>query len=110
MIPRFIQVGARRYSIRCSQADIDAESVEQGAELHGMTNTTAMRITLNPKNSPDRQRDTLMHESLHAILDLAGLNQDLGQEMEERVVNRLAPVLLDALRRNPRLVAYLMEK
>lgn len=109
-LPKGLLVGARRYTVICSQAGIDSESVERGEELHGVTNTSTMRVTLNPKNSADRQRDTLLHEALHTVLDLVGLNQDLGAEMEERVVNRLAPALLDLLRRNPRLVDYLMEK
>lgn len=106
-LPRLIRVGARRYTVRCNQSAIDSESVEAGAELHGVTNNTAMRIVLNPKNSEDRQRDTLLHEALHAMFNVAGIDQDLGSDTEERVVNRLAPILLDVLTRNPALTEYL---
>jgi hypothetical protein len=47
---------------------------------------------------------TLLHEVVHAIFKIAGL----PNEKEEDTVTRLSPLLLDTLRRNPDLVAYLL--
>jgi hypothetical protein len=49
-------------------------------------------------------RETLLHEVLHAVDDLA------GTEAGERVVAAWAPILLDALRANPELAWLLLSE
>jgi hypothetical protein len=50
--------------------------------------------------------DTVMHELLHACCDLIGTTDQLTSDVEESVVRRLAPVLVDVLARNPQLVLW----
>lgn len=52
------------------------------------------------------QQVTLLHEALHAVWSTTGLRQ-LDNDLEEQVVVGLAPLLLDTLKRNPDLVAFL---
>lgn len=56
------------------------------------------------------QRETLLHESLHAILWSAGGATLLGldDEHEERLVTLLSPWLLAMLRDNPAVVEFLL--
>lgn len=73
----------------------------------GNTNTRTQRILLADDQSPGALRDTVLHEVLHCVVDLAGFSQE-WEDKEEGIVNRLTPVLLQVLRGNPKLVAYLV--
>lgn len=55
----------------------------------------------------DKLRETYLHEVLHALIGMSGMNRDVLSESEEVVVNRLAPVLLQFLRDNPSVFTYL---
>lgn len=47
--------------------------------------------------SDDRTKDTLLHELIHAALDVTGVTHDLDDKEEERIVRAIAPVLNDIL-------------
>lgn len=55
---------------------------------------------------PERQKVTLVHEVLHAALNVAHIQEVAN---EEDLVTRLSPVLFDIIRNNKGLVAYLQE-
>ena len=61
--------------------------------------------------SPDCQRETVLHEVLHGLLAVSALDEEpwLNDTRAESLVNRLAPVLYETLRSNPRLTQYLMD-
>ena len=65
------------------------------------------RITVDVDQHGDALAETLLHETLHALLVTANLHQELGPDTEERVAARLAPLLLHTLRDNLALVAWL---
>ena len=50
----------------------------------------------------------MLHETLHACFMVAGINNRMSDTLEEETINSLSPLLLDTLRRNPGLVAYLL--
>lgn len=62
-----------------------------------------LRIEVRADQADGSKRDTVLHEVLHAIHSL------LGMEVEESLVHALTPVLLDVLRANPELVSFLTE-
>ena len=49
--------------------------------------------------------EVLVHELLHAMWATAGL-EEVAQKDEETVVSLLAPVLLDLIVKNPKLIKY----
>lgn len=102
--PRFIHVGPYEYSV--DQGTVAVAALDAGDD--GSCDFHDVRITVNPARPEQVQRDTLLHEVLHAIGALTGLRAELGDEAEERVVSRLGSALLDTLRRNPELVEYLL--
>lgn len=108
-LPRHVLVGSRRYTLTRNQAVLNAEAVRLGARegLYGLTNNVEMVIYLDPESGPQRERDNVVHELLHALMDYSGLDKSLGPDDEEEVALRLAPVLLDLLRANQSLVAFL---
>jgi hypothetical protein len=76
---------------------------------YGETDLGAQRMTVRDDLGPDQERDTVLHEVLHALLGVGGA-AGLSSDEEETVVRLLAPTMLDVLRRNPVLVRYLTER
>jgi hypothetical protein len=106
-IPKRIHLGAITYNVTDAKTAIDAACREEGADLYGWTDHVRLQVALDPLNAPARQRETLLHEALHCVTEKAGIPDELGPKEEERLVRRLAPLLLDLIRTNPALVAYL---
>jgi hypothetical protein len=104
--PRSVKVGATPYSVRYSSRLSDNGEV-------GSTTFISQSIELLPGQGPDYERDTLLHEVLHAVVFNTNLRSMEGWRedgREEAIVQALAPVLLQVLRENPRLIDYLLEK
>ena len=96
----FLQVGPFRYAVV-----FDREPLAIAGDALGSTLTPDQRIIIRPGLPADQLADTVLHEALHALCDVAQLFS--SPRTEETVVSRLAPLLLDLLRRNPRLVTLL---
>lgn len=69
----------------------------------GRTSLSRLRIVVDSDMHPHQLRDTVLHEVLHAC----NLVIDPAADDEEQVA-RLTPVLLDVMRSNPDVVAWLM--
>lgn len=67
-------------------------------------------LRVHPDIAKPLKRETLLHEALHACTNLAGILPEYGRKKEERLVRRLAPVVLQMLRDNPWLVKRLLER
>lgn len=65
------------------------------------------QMIVRPGYGYDYTAVSVFHEVLHGVFKIVGL-QDL-HEVEERIVDSLSAALLDTLRRNPALVAFLMD-
>jgi hypothetical protein len=72
-----------------------------------------MRIRSDDGMSEHNVRDTVLHETIHAVLSMTYLDQEKDvfrtSRQGERLVDALGTNLLDTLRRNPDLVRYLMD-
>lgn len=101
--PKEIEVGPYSYTI----AHGDPATRRQLGGDHGETDHGELIIRINER-AAGVVRETLVHELLHAFSDLAGLQEQYGAEIDEQWCRRLAPWLLDALRRNPDLVDFLL--
>ncbi len=106
-LPRRIHVGPHIYSVVCDAAAMAAECRDAGEDLVGRCSHRTLTIHIEPDQARSQMRDTLLHEVLHAVANMTALDGEWGDEREEEVILRLAPALLDVLRRNPRLVAFL---
>lgn len=67
------------------------------------TDLQARVVRVVENQAPHMERDTVLHEALHAMLHVLGLGR------QEDLVRTLTPVLLDVLRSNKALTAYLLE-
>ena len=80
-MPKKIQIGPFVYSVKCDDA---AKTVLNSD--HGETDGARLEIRINPDSAELVQREVLLHESLHAIAAVAGLDHELGEELEEKIV------------------------
>lgn len=93
MIPKSLNLLGKTWSVTQKK-----DSKNFGTCYHGKC-----VINVNPSNVVDQQRDTLLHEIIHAL-------EVEGQlKMTERQVTGLATLLLAGLRTNPALVKFLLE-
>ena len=105
-IPDSVQVGPICYTVAHSQQAMDAYNAKHHEDCVGSAEHSAAVITLADAPSHDNKADTLLHEVLHAVLSVYNLRDKTA---DEHFVALLATTLLDTLRRNPALVAYLVE-
>jgi hypothetical protein len=106
-LPQTVQVGPYRYRLEVDGAAIAQARSEERDDRVGHHDAKASRLVVDPDQSADCVADTVLHELLHAIWFMAGLQQGRAAPYEESVVATLSPALLDTLRRNPELVAFL---
>lgn len=90
--------------------DDDHEHVRY-LDVLGINDQNAQRILLEKDQGHDRFRETFLHEHVHAMIGLTGMRQDiLAGVLEEQVVKRLTPVLLQYIRENPGAIRFLQEE
>lgn len=101
MIPARVRVGPHVYRVKVAKpSGLDHDA-------YGVTDIGRSTITLAPGLSDSQQRDTLLHEVLHAVLDGTGWAHRLGAKREEQLVRALAPALLAVLRDNREAIKWL---
>lgn len=104
--PRRVWIGPHPYKMSYDSETLEREGRERGHSLAGLSNHVDQEFSIDPSQAPTGERETVLHEVLHAVFALTELSGDV----EEDTISRLSPAMLDVLRRNPRLVAYLTEK
>lgn len=121
-MPAYVQVGHRRYRVTTEEeartrfaaesSKINAWDIGGSADhCRGVIHVGTGDPGFPGEWSADYIAGTLLHEVLHAIWK-QGCSADttLGDgPTEERAVCLLTPILLDTLRRNPALIAYLCQ-
>lgn len=98
--PRELHVAHATFSITVDRQACDAEDSD------GLFMAGARRIVYVPGMPLDRRREVLLHEALHACVEVSR-GHGLDLDAEEAVVDALTGPLLDLLRRNPDFVRFL---
>lgn len=101
--PAEVLVGSATYAVQLKK------KLPEGR--YGDTRNGLTSIRLNEGLSLSAMQDTLLHESLHAIVHMSGMQHSLGFDdaEEERMIRVLTPWLVSLIRDNPSLIAYLRE-
>ncbi len=107
--PSRVRVGPHTYRIVADKHEINRLSVEADEPHLGECDTKTLTIYVDPTQADTMLQDTVLHELLHALMDLVGACDDVSREVEERLVRRLAPALLELLTRNPKLNEWLTQ-
>ena len=102
VIPKKVQIGPFVFTVR-----LDQFSKTVLTDSHGELDVDLLEIRLHPDRAELIIKETLLHEIIHGVCAVGGLDHELGADQEEKIVRRLAPILLDVLRRNPGMVEYL---
>lgn len=102
-IPDSVRIGPMLYSIVATEDlhGVGSDGVKFG--LFGQIDEKRQQISLHADNGPDINRCTLLHEAMHGILYVAGIQSD----HDERTIDALAYGVVSLLRQNPALAAYL---
>jgi hypothetical protein len=118
--PSSIRVLGQRYKIDYSidpkelliWGEEDGEENKIGAQMAGKSNHSTQEIVVRgePAVSHDSERDTLLHEALHAVFALTNLDQEMSDHKQELMVSRLTPAILLLMKDNPEFISYLMEE
>lgn len=99
--PGCVKVGPHHYTV-----DPDDRASQRDARGEAYTDRCA--IVYDDRMHQSALRETLLHETLHAVWAATGLPAVEGANDEEEViVASLSPLLLGVLRDNPRLVTFL---
>ena len=102
-MPTSVQIGPYQFTVADDQIAHDRQTAQDGSRAWGTISYRYQRIILDPEQSEQHKRVTLLHEIMHGCEDLS----DWRHDKTEEVIRMLAAPLLDVLRRNPDLVAYL---
>lgn len=106
-LPTEIIVGPFVYTVSTDENEMLRTCREERTDLLGFSDHRLLRILIRPDQADGMARDTMLHEIVHVVASVSGLAEDWGSEREEQIVQRMTPLLLDVLRRNPKLVAHL---
>ena len=107
--PKKIRLLSDDIPIVWSATAIAEASRKEGEPLYGLYHDG--QIVIDP--AVRHLRDTLLHETLHALFAQTGLSENNGPlsgDNEEQVVRALTPLLLHLLRENKNLIQFLIER
>lgn len=96
-----MQVGPYLFSIEYRDEVSDSEP-----DLFGLTIPRDQRIIVSTRQTDQSERDTVLHEVLHALFYASGLYREVDNE--ERVVAAVSTWLLMVLRENQAFAKFLL--
>ena len=102
--PKSVRVGPHDFSVTLAP-----ELSNAGAS--GLCGTDTQEVHVDMKLGPTVERETVLHELLHAVWGQTFLSRrypdNAGDSEGEGIIDELAPRILALLRDNPRLITYL---
>jgi hypothetical protein len=102
-LPNKVTIGPLVYRITDDEVEHLREVTAEG-DTWGTIKYGHGLIVLNPEQSDSHKRLSLLHECLHGCWHLT----EFAHQEDEDPIRRITGPLLDVLRRNPDLVAYLL--
>lgn len=102
-LPDRVQIGPLIYTVTDDEATYNKTAADEETSLWGKISYGKGTLVLCPDQNDAHKRLALLHEVLHGVWHL----HDKTHESDEDVLRSLTADLLDTLRRNPELVAYL---
>ena len=110
-LPESIVVCGHRYDVKMISDPDEALHRAGDPNSLGVSDHSKCRIRIRDgEQSESQYRDTMLHEVLHAIVAQTYAQKAFAKEDDEQAVAVLSTHLLDTLRRNPALVAYLVNE
>lgn len=111
--PRSFKVLGQRYNVEVVKPS-DPPIVVNGhtgyVGSHHRTSLDVQVLAVGPEFAPHQQIEAFLHEAIHAVMSHGRFVHYLSGDDDEPFVDAFTPQLLDFLRSNPSVVAYLTEK
>ncbi len=85
------------------------DNLSKAANVLGVCQSDDNIIIIDPTSARMVQKETLLHEAMHAMWNQTALDGIYSDEQEEQVVFTLTPRIVALLRDNPAFVKELME-
>lgn len=104
-LPQTIQIGPLAFQVTDERAAHNQGVVDDLHDTYGRIRYAKGEIILDPDQTDQHKRLALLHEVLHGCWHIG----DRSHKNDEKAIRALTGPLLDVLRRNPELVAYLTE-
>ncbi len=101
-LPNKIKVGP--FSFRVDHV-LDLRE-ENGQRLHGRHDSVYKTIEVSKRQCEQMKKETLIHECLHAMIDVAGLD---FKGLEEAYVTAMSPIIFGWIQDNPKTVKWIMD-
>lgn len=112
--PSVVNIAGNPVAIKVKRRVLIGDEPPTDSGLLGACYFYENRIEVKSGQPASQERDAVLHEVLHALVRVSRLHHPpaplANYDKEELVVANLTTQLLDTLRRNPRLVAYLLER
>lgn len=105
-LPKFVRIAGLKVGVLRVEG-LHHEGAHDTHRAYGVYDPSQPIIWLDAASGPERTKVTLVHEVTHGLINTARL--ELDAEDEEKLVGRLAPLILDFIRANRGAVAYLQE-
>lgn len=102
-LPERIQIGPLCYTVTDDEARHNKVAADNEGALWAKIFYGKPEIVLSPDQDVQHKRIALLHECLHGVWHL----HDDTHDNDEELLRAMTADLLDMLRRNPELVAYL---
>ena len=103
-LPKTVKVLSKTYTVDVVEPTLGVLAMEGVPSVYGLQRARNCSILINKMMHPDQQRDTLIHELLHAY------DFDMKIGLSEKQTHRLASCILSMLKDNPKVVEFLTEK
>mgnify|MGYP003443730822 FL=1 len=103
-LPPRVQIGPLTFQVTDDRDAHNQGVVEDLLDTYGRIRDSKGLIILDPNQTDAHKRITLLHEVMHGCWHLG----DRSHKNDEKAIRSLCAPLLDVLRRNPDLVAYLL--
>lgn len=103
-LPERIVIGPLTFRVSDDIHEHNQGVVDDSLDTYGRIRYGSGDILLDPKQNNAHKRVALFHEVMHGCWHIG----DRGHKNDEKAIRSLAAPLLDVLRRNPDLVAYLL--
>ncbi len=89
-----LHIGGQKWGVYLVNPGSKRLAAEPDETVHGITYLDECRIYLARGQSSEALEDTLLHELLHAMMQVSGAAHEIGDaDKEEKVVRDLTPML-----------------
>ncbi len=105
-VPQSVKVGWNKYKIELVEEF--EQLLENNLQVCGECLHAEGMINLLEFQGKEFLKRTLLHEILHCILEVYGI--DLRNKNEEATIDGLATALMELIKNNPKLIKYLGDK